>query len=55
MRNVPFSLIINDELEHAMPVWRTERNRVFSRSARHRGKGCTDVRVEHRELKLKVV
>ena len=48
------ALEVDDELEHAMPVGRAERDGVFSRYARDGGQRGADVRVKHGELELQV-
>jgi hypothetical protein len=41
----PFPLIVNDELEHAVPVWRTEGGGILAQGPRYREECSSDVRV----------
>lgn len=48
-------LVVEHELEHAVPVGRAERQLVFALVRGVGGEEGADVRVEHREFELQVV
>ena len=52
--DAPFTLVVDDELEDAVPVRDAERDRVLAGLAGDGGERGADVRVEHRELELEV-
>lgn len=53
--DIPFALVVDHELVHAMSVGRPEGQTVRSRMARYRLQSRTDVWVEHRELQLHIL
>lgn len=43
MRDLPFTLVVNDELEHSMSIGCSERDRILPWLSRDRWKGRADM------------
>ena len=52
---IPFTLVVDDELEDSVPIRRTEYHRIGSWRASDGFESSADMGVEHRELKLQVL
>lgn len=50
----PFTFVTDDKFEYAVPVRRTECNRIFSWNTTYRRECSSDVGVKHCKLELKV-
>ena len=52
---IPFTLVVDDELEDSVSIRRTEYHRIGSWRASDGFESSADMGVEHRELKLQVL
>lgn len=52
---LPFTLVINDKFEHAMPIWYTKSDRVFPWLTSDRQECRADMWVEHSKFQLHVL